>query len=97
MEKLQRVMSDPSQMSSFQHDPDMMQLMSKFQNMMGGAGGAGAGLGSYGMGGAQSSSSGKENITIINSKAQFDNEVKKATADNKLVVADFTTTWCGPW
>ncbi len=96
MEKLQRVMADPSQMSSMQSDPDMMQLMMKFQNMMG-SGGAGAGLGSYGMGGAQSSSSGKENIVSIHSKAQFDNEIKKAVADNKLVVADFTATWCGPW
>ncbi|XP_037531672.1 thioredoxin [Nematolebias whitei] len=33
-------------------------------------------------------------VKLINSMAEFDNEL--ATAGGKLVVVDFTATWCGP-
>jgi len=36
------------------------------------------------------------NITIINKPAEWDAKIEEAKSTGKIVVVDFTATWCGP-
>eukprot|EP00823_Brevimastigomonas_motovehiculus_P004384 TRINITY_DN288_c0_g1_i1.p1 TRINITY_DN288_c0_g1~~TRINITY_DN288_c0_g1_i1.p1 ORF type:complete len:573 (+),score=179.41 TRINITY_DN288_c0_g1_i1:77-1795(+) len=95
MEKLQRIMANPSSAMSMMNDPDIATLMRKMQSGGLTPNTARDMASSMGYHAPSSSGSTSDEVMIhIYSKDQFDQLI--AGSAQKLVVADFTATWCGP-
>ncbi len=100
MQKMQQIMANPASAQSMMGDPDVMALMQAMGGAMGGAGmgggfGGGMGGGGFGGGGGGSAASAPDSLVHIHSAQQFEAQLRSAGAD-KLVVVDWTASWCGP-
>jgi thioredoxin 1 len=90
-------MANPASANSMMGDPDVMALMQAMGGAMGGMGGGfGGGMGGGGFGGGGGGGgSAPDSLVHIHSAQQFESQLRSAGAD-KLVVVDWTASWCGP-
>ena len=98
MEKITKISSNPSSISQYTNDADVMAFINAMQNAMGQGGsrfgnGGGAFGNSYQPTSQPSTHAADDNIIHINSKDQFNRLLQN---EDKLIVVDFFTTWCGP-
>lgn len=86
MAKLQRLQSDPSSAMSMMSDPQMMPILAKLKNLMGGRGGEAAAA-------PLSQTPSPHVLQVTGGEAQFALMIAEAKKQKKLLAVDFYTTW----
>ena len=98
MAKFQAMQSNPAQAQFLMQDPDIQELTRVMGGAMGGGGGGGfgggMGGGAFGGGGVGGGGGGGDHVIKIHSTSEFDSQLR--LAGDKLVVVDWTASWCGP-